>query len=324
LFIAEQAGRVRVWQPGSSTTSQFLDVRSRVSSGGERGLLGLAFHPLYSANGRFFLYYTRPIDGAIVVAEYGVSADPNVANPTERVLLTIPHPTFSNHNGGMLAFGPGGYLHIGVGDGGSGNDPPNNAQNVETLLGKILRINVDQDDAAAGTPYSSPPSNPFVGKPGRDEILAFGLRNPWRFSFDRASGRAWVGDVGQGAREEINTPLVEGGNYGWRVFEGSECTGNDPALCRTGNYVAPTFEYSHGNGRCSVTGGYAYRGIRFTFIWATYVYGDFCSGEVFSWDGIQQRVVVDTNLNISSFGEDEDGEIYVVDLRGTIGRLARR
>lgn len=324
LFITEQAGRVRVRQPGGSTTSLFLDVRPRVFSGGERGLLGLAFHPLYSANGRFFIYYTRPIDGAIVVAEYGVSADPDVANPAETVLLTIPHPTFGNHNGGMLAFGPGGYLYVGVGDGGAANDPPNNAQNIETLLGKILRINVDQADAATGTPYSSPPSNPFVGKPGRDEILALGFRNPWRFSFDRSSGRAWVADVGQNAREEVNTPLVEGGNYGWRVFEGSACTGHDPALCRTGNYLPPTLEYSHGSGRCSVTGGYVYRGTRLTLTFGTYVYGDFCSGDVFTWDGIQSRVAVRTNLDISSFGEDEDGEIYVVDLGGTISRITRR
>jgi len=324
LFITEQAGVVRIRQPGGSSTSVFLDLRPRVFAGGERGLLGLAFHPLYSSNGRFFVYYTRGGDGAIVVAEYHVSADPNVADSPERVLLTIPHPNFRNHNGGMLAFGPGGYLFIGVGDGGSGNDPPNNAQNINSLLGKILRINVDQADDAAGTPYSCPASNPFVGKPGRDEILALGLRNPWRFSFDRGTGQQWVADVGQGAREEVNTPIVDGGNYGWRIYEGFACTNNDASLCRPGSYLSPLFDYGHGNGRCSITGGYVYRGTRLTFMWGTYVYGDFCSGEIFTWDGTAQRQIADTNLDIASFGEDEDGEIYVVDLSGTISLFVRR
>jgi glucose/arabinose dehydrogenase len=324
LFITEQAGVVRVRQPGRSTTSVFLDLRARVLAGGERGLLGLAFHPLYSSNGRLFIYYTRAGDGAIVVAEYHVSADPNVADPAEKVLLTIPHPNFGNHNGGMLAFGPGGYLYIGVGDGGSANDPPNNAQNIDSLLGKILRVNVDQADVAAGTPYSCPPSNPFVGKPGRDEILAFGLRNPWRFSFDRRTGQQWVADVGQGAREEVNAPILDGGNYGWRIYEGSVCTNNDASLCRPGSYIAPLFDYAHRDGRCSITGGYVYRGARGTFAGTTYVYGDFCSGEIFTWNGAEQRRILDTNLDIASFGEDEDGELYVVDLGGTVGLLARR
>jgi len=203
LFIVEQQGTIRVFHPGASTAPVFLDVREKVLAGGERGLLGLAFHPLYFVNGRVFVYYTRRPDGAIVVAEYQVTADPDVASPTEKVLLTIPHPVNGNHNGGMLSFGPGGYLYIGVGDGGSSNDPPNNAQNIEVLLGKILRLNVDQADTAAGTPYSTPPSNPFVGKAGRDEIFAYGLRNPWRFSFDRRTSQQWLGDVGQDRFEEI-------------------------------------------------------------------------------------------------------------------------
>src|SRR5262245_37519800 len=187
LFVVEQGGVIRVAQPGATTTTIFLTITGSVLSGGERGLLGLAFHPQYASNGRFFVYYTRQTDGALVIAEYHVSANPNVADSAEKVLLTIPHSTNNNHNGGMLAFGPDGYLYIGVGDGGSGNDPPNNAQNVNTLLGKILRLDVNPADISL--PYVSPPSNPFYGSmPGLDEIFAFGIRNPWRFSFDRGTG----------------------------------------------------------------------------------------------------------------------------------------
>jgi glucose/arabinose dehydrogenase len=224
LFIVEQAGIIRVLQPGSSTPTVFLDIRTKVVAGGEQGLLGLAFHPLYETNGRFFVFYTRAGDGTLVIAEYKVSTgNRDIADPTEKAVLTIPHPTNTNHNGGMMAFGPDGYLYVGVGDGGSGNDPPNNAQNVEMLLGKILRIDINPPEGS-GLPYQSPSTNPFYGATsGRDEIFALGLRNPWRFSFDRITGQQWVGDVGQGAREEVDTPIVNGGNYGWRVFEGSVC-----------------------------------------------------------------------------------------------------
>ena len=307
LFIPERAGIVRVLQPGSSTPTVFLDIRTRIVSGGEQGLLGLAFHPLYESNGRFFVYYTRVGDGTLVTAEYQVSTgNRDIADPTEKVLLTIPHPTFTNHNGGMLAFGPDGFLYIGVGDGGSGNDPPNNAQNVDVLLGKILRIDINSPDV----PYVSPSTNPFFGAtPGRDEIFALGLRNPWRFSFDRITGQQWVADVGQGLFEEVDTPIVNGGNYGWRVYEGFACTNNDPALCNPSNYILPIFDYTHSNGRCSITGGYVYRGSAGAVPSGTYVYGDFCSGEIFAWDGTTQTVLLDTALNISSFGEDEQGEL---------------
>src|SRR5215510_5664143 len=192
LFILEQGGVVKVLQPGSSTPTVFLDIHTRIVAGGEQGLLGLAFHPGYASNGRFFVYYTLAGDGTLVIAEYNVSPDPNVADPTETVILTIPHPTNTNHNGGMLAFGSDGYLYVGVGDGGSANDPPNNAQNIDVLLGKILRLDIN----VAGAPYGSPVDNPFAGAtPGRDEIFAYGLRNPWRFSFDRDTGVQWVGDV---------------------------------------------------------------------------------------------------------------------------------
>jgi glucose/arabinose dehydrogenase len=323
LFIVEQAGVIRVLQPGSSTPTVFLDIHLKVLSGGERGLLGLAFHPLYSINRRFFVYYTRTCDGAIVMAEYKASTgNRDIADPTETVLLTIPHPTNANHNGGMLAFGQDNYLYGGVGDGGSGNDPPNNAQNVETLLGKILRIDIDPP-AQSGLAYVSPPSNPFFGAiAGRDEIFALGMRNPWRFSFDRLTGQQWVGDVGQGAREEVDTPIVNGGNYGWRVYEGFACTGNDPALCNPANYIFPVLDYTHVNGRCSITGGYVYRGSTGALPAGTYVYADYCSGEIFAWDGSASTLLLDTALNISAFGEDEDGELYVVNLGGTVSKIA--
>ncbi len=321
LFIVQQGGIIRVLQPGSSTPTDFLDIHTKVVAGGERGLLGLAFHPQYASNGRFFVYYTRTGDGALVIAEYHVSADPDLAEPAETVLLTIPHPTNTNHNGGMLAFGPDGYLYIGVGDGGSANDPPNNAQNVNVLLGKILRIDVDPPPGS-GVAYLSPPTNPFYGATaGADEIFAFGFRNPWRFSFDRVTGQQWVADVGQGAHEEVDTPILNGGNYGWRVWEGFSCTSNDPGLCDPANYIFPMFDYPHVGGRCSITGGYVYRGSGGALPVGTYVYGDYCSGEIFAWDGATPSVLLDTARNISSFGEDEAGELYVVGLGGTVEKI---
>jgi len=319
LFIVEQDGIIRVLQARQSTPTVFLDVRPRIATDGEQGLLGLAFHPQYATNGRFFVYYTRAGDGTIVIAEYRVSADPNIADATEQVLLTIPHPTNTNHNGGMLAFGFDGYLYAGIGDGGGGNDEPNNAQNTELLLGKILRIDVDRP--GADTLYSSPPDNPFVNAPGRDEIFAFGFRNPWRFSFDRTTGELWIGDVGQGEREEIDRAIVKGGNYGWRIYEGFLCTNLGPSLCNPSDFIDPLFDYSHTHGRCSVTGGYVYRGSRGTLPAGRYVYGDFCSGEIFVTNGDLQPVLAFTAMNISSFGEDEQGELYVVDRGGTVSRV---
>ena len=321
LFIVEQAGTIRVMPIAGATHSLFLDIRSRVRSGGEQGLLGLAFHPSYSINRRFFVYYTRAADGTIVIAEYAASpSNQQVADATERVLLTIPHPSFSNHNGGMLAFGPDGYLYVGVGDGGSANDPPNNAQNKNVLLGKLLRIDVDRQSGTL--PYGIPLSNPFFGSiDGRDEVFAYGLRNPWRFAFDRLTNQIWLADVGQGDREEVNTPIQHGGNYGWRVYEGSACTNTDRTLCVPSNYLFPVFDYGHTGGRCSITGGYVYRGSRSSIPAGLYVYGDFCSGEIFTWNGAVQQVALDTSLSISSFGEDDDGEIYVVSLHGVVSRI---
>jgi glucose/arabinose dehydrogenase len=319
LFVVEQPGRIQVLQPGSSTPTVFLDITAKVLSGGERGLLGLAFHPQFNSNRRLFVNYTRRPDGATVIAEYRVSAaNPNLVEASETILLVIPQP-FANHNGGMIAFGPDGLLYIGMGDGGSANDPQNRAQNIEELLGKMLRINVDQ--ASGATLYSSPSDNPFFGSTaGRDEIYAVGLRNPFRFSFDRVTGQLYAGDVGQGVREEIDI-ITRGGNYGWRVFEGTRCTGLDPAQCVAANFQAPVAEYDHTGGRCSVTGGYVYRGTRATIPVGAYIYGDFCTGEMFLLQGTSASFLQDTALSISSFGEDEAGELYVVSLGGTVHRL---
>ena len=318
-FIVEQTGRIRVVQPGAPSSTVFLDIVSRVVSGGEQGLLGLAFHPQFSTNRRFFVNYTRAGDAATVIAEYRASSNPNVADTTETVLLTIAQP-FSNHNGGMVAIGPDGFLYIGMGDGGAGNDPGNRAQNDDDLLGKMLRIDIDHP--ASGTVlYSSPSTNPFFGSiPGRDEIFATGLRNPWRFSFDRLTGKLYVGDVGQGVREEID--IVEnGGNYGWRVIEGTLCTNLGPASCATPGFIAPIAEYDHGGGRCSVTGGYVYRGSQGALPAGAYIYGDYCTGEMFMLNDGVATVILSTGLNISSFGEDEAGELFVVHLGGSIHRI---
>jgi hypothetical protein len=253
-----------------------------------------------------------------VIAEYVVSANLDVTLTTERTLLVIPQP-FANHNGGMIEFGPDGYLYIGMGDGGSANDPGNRAQNLNELLGKILRIDVG---GASGTqPYSSPPDTPFFGSAaGRDEIYAYGLRNPWRFSFDRSTGELYVGDVGQGAREEVDI-VRRGGNYGWRIMEGTACTNLDSALCSTVQMAPPIAEYGHTGGRCSITGGYVYRGTRGSLPAGAYVYGDYCTGEIFLLSGGTSTLLMDTTLNITSFGEDEAGEIYVVSQGGTVDRL---
>jgi glucose/arabinose dehydrogenase len=318
LFIIEQAGRVKVLQPGSTAQAVFLDITSKVLSGGERGLLGLAFHPQFSTNRRFFVNYTRRPDGATIVAEYQASdVNPNLADINERVLLTIAQP-FANHNGGMIEFGPDKFLYIAMGDGGSANDPGNRAQNTQELLGKILRIDVDSTQP--GLSYATPSDNPFIASAGRDEIYAYGLRNPWRFSFDRGTGALYAGDVGQGAREEIDI-ITRGGNYGWRVKEGTACTNNDPSMCSSLSSIPPIAEYTHAGGRCSITGGYVYRGALGSLPVGAYVYADYCTGEIFLLKDGATSLVLDTPFNIPSFGEDEAGEIYVVGADGTIRRF---
>jgi uncharacterized repeat protein (TIGR01451 family) len=331
LFVVEQPGRIRVIQSGSVLGTPFLDLTGLVDYGGERGLLGLAFHPDYANNGYFYVNYTNT-DGDTVVARYSVSSNPNRANAgSATTILTIAQP-YSNHNGGQILFGPqDGYLYIGMGDGGSGGDPLNSGQDIDTLLGAMLRIDVD-----AGTPYGIPPDNPYVGKPGRDEIWAIGLRNPWRFSFDRATGDLYIGDVGQNTWEEIShqASTTSGGvNYGWRCREGSHTYSTSPP-CNDPSWLAgltdPIAEYSHSEGR-SITGGFVYRGALYPDLTGRYFYADFVQGKIWSiykktsnpdtWSTPEMEL--DTSLNIAAFGEDEQGELYVADWGGgTIRRLA--
>jgi len=322
LFITLQGGRVVIFDGVQILSPPFLDINSLVSSGGERGLLGAAFHPNYVGNGFFYVSYTDTA-GDSVIARYSVSLDPNRADPTSGViLLTIPQP-FSNHNGGQLHFGPDGYLYIGIGDGGSGGDPQNNGQDLGTLLGKILRIDVD-----SGFPFTVPPDNPFVGVVGaREEIWSFGLRNPWRFSFDRLTGDMFIGDVGQNSWEEVDFQPANstgGENYGWRLMEGNSCF--NPAInCNNGTLTLPILVYDHSVG-CSVTGGYLYRGSKNPNLNGLYLYGDFCSGLIWGAqeDGLggwNTTVLLDTNFSISTFGEDESGEIYFAHLSATDGTI---
>jgi len=322
LFIVLQGGRIVIFDGVQILSPPFLDITSLVSSGGERGLLGAAFHPNYVGNGFFYVSYTDTT-GDSVIARYSVSLDPNLAGPASGgIILTIPQP-FSNHNGGQLHFGPDGYLYIGVGDGGSGGDPQNNGQDLGTLLGKILRIDVD-----SGLPFTIPPDNPFVGIVGaREEIWSYGLRNPWRFSFDRLTGDMFIGDVGQGSWEEVDfqpANSTEGENYGWRLMEGNSCF-NPATNCNNGTLTLPILVYNHSVG-CSVTGGYLYRGSKNPNLNGLYLYGDFCTGLIWGAqeDGLggwNTTVLLDTNFSISTFGEDESGEIYFAHLSATNGAI---
>jgi len=321
LFIVEQPGTIRIIDQGVLRETPFVDISNRVLSGGERGLLGLAFHPNHRKNGRFFVNYTRREDGATVLAEYRRHGLGLQASAEERTLMVVPQP-YANHNGGMVAFGPDGYLYIGLGDGGSRGDPQNRAQNTKELLGKILRIDVDRDH-----PYAIPPDNPFVTGGGRPEVFALGIRNPWRFSFDRHGGMLWLADVGQNKWEEVDL-VVSGGNYGWRVMEGTHCYNPDRA-CRPEGLIFPIAEYGHEQGRCSVTGGYVYRGHAMPALHGTYLFGDYCSGELFAISAEANtrhsnvpQVLLQTGLRISSFGEDETGELYIVDHKGGLYRVA--
>jgi glucose/arabinose dehydrogenase len=329
LFVVERAGTIRVVKNGQLLVTPFLNISSLINCTdcGERGLLGLAFHPDYENNGDFFVFYTRT-GGDLVVARYEVSANPDVANAgSAAILLVVDHPR-TNHNGGQLAFGPDGYLYIGTGDGGGGGDPDENGQNINTLLGKILRIDVDGADAYPSDPdrnYAIPANNPFAGAtPGADEVWAYGLRNPWRFSFDRQTGDLYIGDVGQVTWEEIDfQPAASGGgeNYGWDCREGAhnytDGNGDLNAGCPVAS-VDPILEYSHSLG-CSVTGGFVYRGGVPSFLSGEYLYGDFCTGRI--WRGFQDpdwesEELFDTSFGISSFGESETGRIYFTDLFG--------
>jgi len=326
IFIAEQTGKVRIYDPGGAglLPTPYLDISALISVSSERGLLGIAFHPNYSVNGYMYVDYTD-LNGDIQVDRYTVSSNPDIANPASRYpIINIPHPAFANHNGGQLAFGPEGRLYIGVGDGGGGGDPNGNGQNLGTLLGKVLRLNID----SATQPYGTE-QNPFVGQQGaRPEIWAYGLRNPWRFAFDRATGDLFIADVGQSAREEVDFQVAGstgGQNYGWNVMEGSTCY-SPPSGCNTSGKVLPIIEYAHGSGDCSITGGYRYRGTANPAIVGAYFYGDYCSGRIWSatksgatWSSALE---LDTTLNISTFGEDAAGELYVAHLGFAAGQGA--
>lgn len=321
LFIVEQGGRIKILLNGTVRATPFLNISTKVSKGSEQGLLGLAFHPDYETNGTFYIYYTDT-NGDIVIARHLRTTNPDIANATGVTLLKIGHPSYTNHNGGMLAFGPDRYLYAGTGDGGSSGDPGNHGQSVNTLLGKILRIDIDHE--AGGKKYAIPSGNPFVGITGLDEIWSFGLRNPWRFSFDARIGDLWIGDVGQNRYEEIDRSKAVNGvdagkglNYGWRVLEGNACY-NPSSGCSTSGKTPPMAVYSHSLG-CSVTGGYVYRGLAYRGLVGGYLFGDFCSGRVWALrahgPATQAPVLMaDTNLSISSFGEGPDGTIYVTDL----------
>ncbi len=329
LFVVQQNGIIKVVQPGATTATDFLNITTRVLAGGERGLLGLAFHPDYETNRRFFVYYTRTGDGAIQIAEYQANAtNPDIADTTEKIIITIPHPSNSNHNGGSVLIGPDGYLYAGPGDGGSGNDPPNNAQNINVLLGKIIRLDINDIPPGQVPAYNIPPDNPYVGVPGADEIYAIGMRNPYRMSFDRGgSNQLWAADVGQGAIEEVDI-ITNGANYGWRTYEGTQCTGLNPEQCAGGSnpivHTPPVFQYARTGGRCSVIGGFVYRGTQGTLPFGSYIYGDYCSGEIFSWSNGQQTVIDNTSsLNIVGFGEDEAGELYMIREGGPIYKIVR-
>src|SRR6266542_4878422 len=319
MFVVEKKGTIAILRDGKRAATLFLDISDLIdSSGSEQGLLGLAFHPDYASNGRFFVYYTAS-NGDNTLARYQVSDAPDVADPrSAQVLFAVKDPA-PNHNGGMLAFGPDGYLYVGLGDGGSAGDPWGNAQNRGVLLGKLLRLDVDKGD-----PYAIPPDNPWAaGGDARGEVWAYGLRNPWRFSFDRATGDLYIADVGQYKYEEIDFQPAgaKGGlNYGWNVREGLHCYRDQS--CSSEGFVDPIYEYTHDSG-CSVTGGYVYRGASFPRLQGTYFFSDYCSGTIWSlrqsapgqW---QQRELLQSRLSVSSFGEDQAGELYVTDLGGGV------
>jgi glucose/arabinose dehydrogenase len=321
LFIVEKGGKIKILQGGVVLATPFLDIHTKVSKTGERGLLGLAFHPDYTVNGKFYIYYTDT-KGRIAIAVYHRSTgDPDRASPTGSVLLRISKP-YSNHNGGTVAFGPDGYLYLGTGDGGAGGDPGNRAQDLGTLLGKILRIDVSGRTPAR--PYIIPKTNPYVGKTGLDQIWARGVRNPWRFSFDSVTGDLWIGDVGQDRWEEIDRSTAASGggrakNYGWRVVEGNACYRPATGCSKSGKKI-PLAVYGHSKG-CSVTGGYVYRGTEYPALLGGYLFADFCTGRIWAVaaEGAARqtpRQLLDSTLSISSFGQGEDGSLYVTDLGG--------
>lgn len=316
IFVVEQGGRIRLVKNGTLQTTPFLDITSKVLSGGERGLLSVAFHPRYAVNHFFYVYFTTQTNGDIRIERYTTTANADVADAASaKLIITIPHSSQPNHNGGLLAFGPGTdqALYAGIGDGGGSGDPLGSGQNFNTLLGSLIRIDVD-----GGDPYAIPANNPFVGQANRrGEIWAKGLRNPWRYAFDGATGLLYIADVGQGALEEVNVAPVNsaGLNYGWNITEGSSCY--NAATCNRTGLTNPVIDYPHVAGACSITGGYVYRGTAISGLQGHYLYGDYCSGFIrsFRYSNGAAADQKDWGLSapsLSSFGQDFHGELYVL------------
>lgn len=327
LFVVEKTGRIRIVRNGALAPAPFLDISARVSSGGEQGLLGLAFDPHYATSGRFYVDYTDR-NGDTHISRFRVSADPDAADPaSEELLLTVDQP-YSNHNGGDVTFGPDGYLYIGMGDGGSGGDPQGHGQNPNDLLGSLLRL-----DVSGPTGYTVPRDNPYVAGGGRPEVFSIGLRNPWRFSFDRAGGDLYIADVGQDSREEVDVSTASSGggrglNYGWNRMEGTACYGS--TSCNRTGLTLPVMDYTHAAG-CSITGGYVYRGAALPNLAGTYFYGDYCNGWIrsFRYSGGQAGTprewpALKPGGQITSFGEDAAGELYVMQQDGKLFQFVAR
>ena len=327
LFVVEQGGLIKVFEndAAASDASVFLDIQNQIATGGERGLLGLTFHPNFESNGFFYVNYTAPNPLRTVISRFKVplnNGDQADAS-SETIILTYDQP-FGNHNGGQIRFGPDGYLYIAAGDGGGGGDPQGNAQNRSTLLGNILRIDVD--DSGNGNNYAIPADNPFFENDQgyREEIFAYGLRNPFRFSFDSETGDLWAGDVGQNEFEEIDI-IENGNNYGWNITEGNECYNAN--TCDRSGLTAPVFAYDHSNNDRSVTGGFVYRGEQLDGLSGYYIYADFISGRIWALNtsntqNPENTLLVESDLAISSFGVDANNELYITAFDGSIYRLA--
>ena len=324
LFVVEQPGRIRIIDNGRLVEKPFLDITGKVGYGGERGLLSVAFHPLYRSNGFLFVNYTDK-NGDTHVERYSVSSDRNVLDPTTaKLILAIDQP-YSNHNGGLVMFGPDGMLYFGMGDGGSQRDPHNNGQNPNALLGKLLRINVDRDD-----PYSIPSGNPYARGGGKGEVWAIGLRNPWRFSFDKPTGLLYIADVGQDKYEEVNIAPANrpGVNYGWSAMDGPDCFKS--SACNKSQFQQPALTYTHDSGTCSIIGGFVYRGRAIPEIVGQYFYSDYCNSWVRSLSYANDKVSayhqwIDGGLgSIVSFGEDSQGELYICSSNGRVYRIIKR
>ncbi len=328
LFIVERAGRIVIAQGGAPSATPFLDISARVSAAGEGGLLSMAFDPRFAANGFFYVYFTEA-SGDIAIERFQVSAsNPDVADPTPLRILTIPHRTFGNHKGGLVRFGPDGFLYLGTGDGGGEGDPFGNGQNLDSLLGKLLRIDVSNASAAA--PYAIPSTNPFQGQPNRRaEIWAYGLRNPWRFAFDPPGDRLYIADVGQDRSEEVDVSAADGAglNYGWNVTEGATCFG--PASCDRTGLTLPVLEYGHdAAGGCSVIGGFVYRGSALPELQGRYFFSDLCSGWLRSFvlsggAATDLRQSIANMGTVISFGEDGRKELFVLTGEGQVLRINR-